>query len=69
MPIAGKPRVSRVQRQIRRAFIAHNGKPLTVADLLPDCFPWATQYVRSQRWSAHRNLPNPWAVSHAAKLL
>jgi hypothetical protein len=36
--IAGKPKVGRVQHQIRRAFIACGGRPLTIADLLPPLF-------------------------------
>jgi hypothetical protein len=34
LEIAGKPKVGRVQCQIRRAFIAAGGRPLTIADLL-----------------------------------
>jgi hypothetical protein len=57
LEIAGKPKVGRVQRQIRRAFIASAGRPLSVADLLPHCFPAAASYARWMRWSVYRAAP------------
>ena len=51
-----KDRVGRVQRQVRRAFIVADGKPLCIADLLPRCYPRARQYTVWQRWCVHRAL-------------
>ena len=48
---AGKPRLGRVQRQVRRAFVAAGAQPLTIAELLPFCFPRADSYARWMRWS------------------
>jgi hypothetical protein len=55
--IGGKPKVGRVQCQIRRAFIAAGGRPLTIGDLLPHCFPAAASYARWMRWSVYRAAP------------
>jgi len=55
--IAGKPKLGRVQRQIRGAFIAAGGRPLTIGDLLPHCFPAAASYARWMRWSVYRAAP------------
>ena len=55
--IAGKPRVGRVQCQIRRAFVACGGRPLTIADLLLCCYPQSRRYARWQRWSVYRAAP------------
>lgn len=55
---AGKPdRVGRVQRQIRRALLAADGRPVSIGELLPRCYPRSTKYTRWQRWSIHRALP------------
>jgi hypothetical protein len=50
-------RVGRVQLQIRRAFIAADGKPLQIGDLLPRCFPSAASFPRWMRNSVHRAIP------------
>ncbi len=56
--IGGKPdRIGRVQCQIRRAFVAADGKPLRIGDLLPRCFPGVDCYARWMRKSIHRALP------------
>jgi hypothetical protein len=39
MPIDAKPRVGRLQRDVRRCFIAADGRPLTISDFLPRCYP------------------------------
>jgi len=36
--IAALPREGRVQRQTRRAFVAHSGQPLTMSELRQWCF-------------------------------
>jgi hypothetical protein len=59
-PVAG--RMGRIQRQIRRALIAL-GRPLTIRELLPYCYPKAKTFQRWMRWSIHR------AVSRVAKPL
>jgi hypothetical protein len=61
--IAGKPRVGRIQRQIRRALIANNCKPLSIRELLRWCYPAVKQHPRWHRWSIHRALPK-FAIPH-----
>jgi hypothetical protein len=55
--IAGKPRIGRVQRQVRRALVANNCKPLSIGELLAWCYPAASGHPRWHRWSIHRALP------------
>ena len=47
-PIDAKPRIGRLQLRVRRAFIASNGQPLTIADFLPRCYPQTRSYARWQ---------------------
>jgi hypothetical protein len=42
--IASAPREGRIQRQIRRALIAANGKPLKTRDLINWAFPGAREF-------------------------
>src|SRR5262245_35064830 len=55
--IAGKHRVGRVQRQTKRALVAHNGGPVLISEFLRWAFPSADSYARWMRWSVHRALP------------
>lgn len=50
-------RVGRVQRQVRRAFVSSNGRPLTIGQLLPACYPRATTHPRWHNWNIRRALP------------
>ena len=51
----GKPdRLGRVQKQIKRAFIASGGKPLRIADLLPRCYPAVRGFKLWHRTNVHR---------------
>ena len=52
--ITPKHRVGRVERQVRRAFIAGKGRPLTTIDLMRWAFPRATRYEPWRYWSVHR---------------
>jgi hypothetical protein len=53
----GKPdRIGRVQRQILRAFIASNGQPLLISDLLPRCYPRAKRFEKWHRNGVHAAL-------------
>ena len=52
--IIPKHRVGRVERQVRRAFIASHGQPLLTADLMHWAFPRATRYEPWRYWSVHR---------------
>jgi len=47
-------RVGRVERQIRGALIASNGRPLQTVDLMRWAFPRATRYEPWRYWSVHR---------------
>ncbi len=49
--------VGRIQKQIRRAFVASTGQPLVISELLARCYPAAKQHPRWHRWSIHRALP------------
>jgi hypothetical protein len=49
-------RIGCVQLRIRRALIAANGKPVTIADLLPRCYPFAHQFKMWHRTNIHRAL-------------
>ena len=44
----------RVQRQIERAFIANDYKPLRISALLPWCYPAETTYRNWHRTNVHR---------------
>ncbi len=58
LSVGGKSaRVGRVQRQVRRAFIATNGRPIQIGDLLPRAFPQAKTYARWMRKSVQRAIP------------
>jgi hypothetical protein len=52
----------RIQRQLRRAFIASGGSPLCIADLLTWCYPRAGRHPRWHRHRIHDALPR-WAIS------
>jgi hypothetical protein len=55
---AGRPhRVGRLQRQIRRAFVSSNGRPLTIGELLGWCYAGAAHHPRWHTWDIHRSLP------------
>lgn len=43
---ARSPRVGHLQRQVRRAFIAANGRPLSTTDLLRWCYSHLRRYER-----------------------
>jgi hypothetical protein len=63
----GKPpknqrwRVGHVQRQIKRALIASNGKPLTTSELMRRAYPRLTKY-QSWRYRQVREAALRWAV-------
>jgi hypothetical protein len=54
--IASKPRLGRIQLQVRRAFISSSGRPLQISDLLPRVYPRLTQFESWHRWSIRRAL-------------
>jgi hypothetical protein len=54
--IASETRLGRIKRQVRRAFIASNGRPLTTGELLPICYPRLTRFQDWHRWSVRRAL-------------
>lgn len=55
---SGKPqRIGKIQNRIRRAFVANNGRPLKIRDLLAHCYPRASKPPRWCRWSIHKALP------------
>jgi len=47
-------RTGRVQRNIRRAFVAVNGRPLCIAELLARCYPAAREHPHWHRTNIHR---------------
>jgi hypothetical protein len=47
-------RIGRVERQIRRAFIASDGRPLLTIDLMRWVFPRVSHYEAWRYWSVHR---------------
>ena len=53
--IASRPREGRIQRQIRRAFIAR-ARPLTMSELLPWAYPKLDHFKHWHRWSVRRAL-------------
>ena len=60
--IAALPREGRVQRQARRAFIAHGGRPLTMTELRQWCFA-GKQCQHWHYWSITRALHRLNAIS------
>jgi hypothetical protein len=60
--IAALPREGRIQRQVRRAFVAHSGQPLRTRDLLAWAFP-AQPRQHWHYWSIYRA-----AVRYATKV-
>jgi hypothetical protein len=54
--IASDSRLGRIKRQVRRAFIANNGRPLTTGELLPLCYPRLKRFDDWHRWSVRRAL-------------
>src|SRR5215475_4344013 len=57
----GGPRTGRVQRQIRRAFIASLGSPLSSSDLLKRAYPRLSSYA-SWQYRQVREAAARWAV-------
>ena len=43
-------RTGRIQKQIRRAFIASGGRPVLTIDLLEYSYPRVDRFSREQRW-------------------
>jgi hypothetical protein len=56
-----KTREGRLQRQIRRAFIASDGAPLRLRDLLGWCYARSTEHPAWRVRGVHTALPR-WAV-------
>jgi hypothetical protein len=56
-----KWRVGRVQRQVRRAFLASNGKPLSTAELIRRAYPRLRKF-ESWRYRQVREAAERWAV-------
>ncbi len=54
---ARTPRIGRVQRQIRRAFIAHHYRPLTTIELMRWCYPKVTKFKRWHSYGVRRAAP------------
>lgn len=54
--IADKYRVGRIQRQIRRAFIAHGGSPLNIGQFLEWAYPASERHPIWHRTNVHRAL-------------
>jgi hypothetical protein len=54
--IAGKNRVGRLRRCVRRAFVVSDGQPLTIGQILPRAYPRMRCYSRGHRWSLVRAL-------------
>jgi hypothetical protein len=54
---SGKPqRIGKIQNRIRRAFVANNGRPLKIRELLSCCYPRTCKPPRWCRWSIHKAL-------------
>ena len=53
---ASQPRLGRIKRQVRRAFIANDDRPLTARDLLAWCYPRLKRFLHWHRWSLRRVL-------------
>ena len=54
--IASLPREGRVMRQVRRAFTAAGGKPLSTSQIMPWIYPQLDRFKHWHRWSARRAL-------------
>jgi hypothetical protein len=54
--IASQPREGRVMRQVRRAFVANDRRPLSMSEIWPWVFPGIKQAKHWQRWSVRRAL-------------
>jgi hypothetical protein len=54
--IAARPREGRIQRAVRRCFVAGSGKPRCSADFLRWAYPRLDRYQGWQRWSVRRAL-------------
>jgi hypothetical protein len=54
--IAGKSRIGRLRRCVRRAFIASDGQPLTIGQILPRAYPRLKHYPHGHRWALVRAL-------------
>jgi hypothetical protein len=54
--IAAGPRRGRVQRQVRRCFIAGGGKPRTMNELVRWAYPELERFECWHRWSVRRAL-------------
>jgi hypothetical protein len=55
--IGAKDRVGRVQRQIRHAFVASNGEPLTIRQFLAFAYPKVDRYSHWHYAGCNRALP------------
>lgn len=53
-------RIGRVQRQVKRAFLAGNGRPMTTADLARWCYPRVKRY-RDWHYRNVRRAAEHWA--------
>ena len=54
--IASGPREGRIQRQVRRCFIAGDGKPRTMNELVRWAYPELDRFECWHRWSVRRAL-------------
>ena len=54
--LIGANRVGRIQRQVRRAFVASSGAPLEISALLASCYPRLAKFKHWHRKSVHRAL-------------
>jgi hypothetical protein len=55
-------RVGHIQRQVRRAFIACRGSPLSTSELARRCYPRLAGINQSWRWAQIRKAASRWAV-------
>jgi hypothetical protein len=53
---ASENRISRIRRQVLRAFIASNGQPITVREVLVRAYPKLKRFNDWHRWSCRRAL-------------
>jgi hypothetical protein len=54
--VASNPREGRIQRQVRRCFIAGDGKPRTMSELVRWAYPELNHFEYWHRWSVRRAL-------------
>jgi hypothetical protein len=47
-------RIGRLQLQVRRAFLAHEGRPLTTPQLMRRCYPRVRDFKVWHYWNVHR---------------